>query len=178
MSKNKGFWGVECNELKSTTELFKTGHLKPCPKNIDVYTFDLISRTLDKIGKESRELKISILKNILFNELVSKTISENYDRRREFLRIADELSILQIYIIRYLLDSKKMITIKEISEIDLFKCVDSYELLGAITRLKGYGFIFSTQGEDWFQLNGTKDINFEELVTLTSYAFEFVKYTN
>ncbi len=111
------------------------------PDNHDKESLAAIIEELnDKVEKESLEQKRKYFKTYLLNTLINPVV-DNYDERRIFLGTLGNMTQLDCQVLTDLYTSGK----KEISKINIYH-TDAYWILGAITRLRSYGFIKLTIG--------------------------------
>ena len=130
----------------------------------------LIEQVNDSIEHEHQESKINDYKKFMKNLLINPVNSSNYDKRKVFLDVLNNMSILECELIALLYSADKLIQVKQISKPN----VNQYAIVGAINKLKSYGFLKTTQGS--FSVGGGDNL-LQENVMINDYGKEFVAFT-
>ena len=95
------------------------------------------------------------------NILTDPVNSSNYDKRKTFLDIIEHISIIELEILVFLYKNFGVTTqVKNISK----PGVNQYAIVGAINKLKSYGFLRTAQGS--FSIGGNNDNLLEEIVSV------------
>lgn len=131
----------------------------------------LIEQVNDKVEKEHQELKFQCYKKYMKNILISPVNTSNYDKRKTFLDIMGHILILEIEIVTLLYNNYDMnVSVKSITK----QGVDQYAIVGAVNKLKSYGFLRTSQAS--FSIGGGMDNLLEEIVGINEYGKEFVDF--
>lgn len=132
----------------------------------------LIEQVNDKVEKEHQEIKFQSYKKFMKNILINPVNSSNYDKRKVFLEVIDEMSLLECEILSFLYSNiGKKVQVKFINK----HGINQYAIVGAVNKLKSYGFLTTAQGS--FSIGGNDDNLLEEIVGINDYGIEFVKFT-
>ena len=132
----------------------------------------LIEQVNDKVEKEHQELKFQCYKKYMKNILINPVDAFNYDKRKVFLDIIEDMSLLECEILALLYKNKgNRAQVRFISK----PGVNQYAIVGSISKLKSYGFLRTTQGS--FSIGGNEDNLLEEFVGINEYGIEFVEFT-
>lgn len=151
----------------------KTSQLPiPLPP-IDIHDSDkliaLIEELNDKIEREHIEQKRDYFKNYLLSTLLSPT-NTNFDERRFFLDVLGNITLLEceilLFLYQYIGTPIRIGTINKPN-------VSPYAIVGAIGRLKTYGFVKSSIDGIHF---GGSDNTLNEFVTPSNFGVDFIHY--
>jgi hypothetical protein len=131
----------------------------------------LIEQVNDKIEHEHQTAKIIAYKNYMKNILLNPVNNTNYDKRKVFLDILKDMSLLECEIIIVLYKNSAIwAKVKDIRKPN----VNQYAIVGAISKLKSYGFLRTSQGN--FSIGGNDDNLLEENVLINEYGKEFTEF--
>lgn len=124
------------------------------------------------VETEHSPVKIEYLKNFMKTLLIYPVDDCNYDTRKVFIDILGKSSELECTLLTLLYKNKSN-RIK-VGEIQILN-VDPYAIVGAMTRLKSYGFIKTFQ--EGLSLRTTERENsFAEHVSISDYGNKFVEF--
>ena len=110
--------------------------------------------------QEKRQFFLNYFKNTLLYP-----ITTNFDERKYFLDTLAAMTILECGILSSLFTISGFISIGDIER----KNIDQYAIMGAINRLKSYGFLKSYQGT----FDTSSDTVFKENVQVSTFGKEF-----
>lgn len=131
----------------------------------------LIEKVNEKIECEHQERKFLAYKSYMKSLLLHPVNSTNYDKKAAFLEALNSMLILEIeMIVLFFQNSGKVIQVRSISKTG----VDQYAIVGAISRLRTFGFIKPSNRS--LEI-GLGDNMLSESYTITSYGSEFVQFT-
>lgn len=130
---------------------------------------NLIEQINEKVEVETREKKLCYLKNFFVNTL-QKPIKNDFDERKYFLDILASMSLLECKLLAELFKLQNKCQIKQINKPE----IDQYAILGAINKLRSYGFLESRRGS--YQFNGQQDENLDDMVFISSFGAKFCNY--
>ena len=139
--------------------------------NYNEQTAEIINEIHEKIEKEESEKKRIYYKHFFVNNVCNVLIL-SYEQRKIFLEAIDHLSVLDLDLLRFLIEQRKKIQIGSITRGNSTK----YEILGSINRLKHYGFIGIYTGS--FVINGSTDNSFNDNVEASDYGKSFYAFIN
>ena len=155
-------------ELREALELVKERIV-----SIENHNTDLLISLIDKINErvetEPQDRKIETFKAYMKNLFMDPVNVSNYDKRMAFLEALGELLVLEMDLIFYFYKIAGQSV--QVSKIQLAG-VDQYAIVGAITRLRSYGFI---RPDNKNIIISRGDNIFNESYTITDYGIEFVK---
>ncbi len=97
----------------------------------------IIEELNEQVEREHTNEKRELLKNYLINTLKYPVKLENYDQRRFFLETLRAMSLLECKLLGWLYNQTQSYEIGEIAK----QGVSQYAIVGAISRLRYYGFI-------------------------------------
>jgi len=159
------------SELASELSTIKT-QIVPIESQDEDGLISLIEQVNDKVENEHQEIKFQSYKKFMKNILTDPVNSSNYDKRKTFLDIIEHISIIELEILVFLYKNFGLTTqVKNISK----PGVNQYAIVGAINKLKSYGFLRTAQGS--FSIGGNNDNLLEEIVSVNEYAKEFIEFS-
>lgn len=127
----------------------------------------------EKIEREHTQQKREYFKSFTLNTLGSP-LNGNFDKKRFFLETLDQMSLLECEILSFLYSKQQQgnaqITVGSISK----PGVEQYAIVGAIGRLKTYGFLSASTNS--ITIGGGDDNALQENVSLTTFGNNFVNY--
>ncbi len=129
----------------------------------------IIEELNEKIEREPVQEKLEFLKAYLKNTLIHP-VKCNYDERRFFLDTLASMSLLECELLCLLYKKAEMTRVKEIQK----PGVDQYAIIGAISRLKTYGFLVS--GQSSINIGGGQDNILLEIVKVSDYGRHFCEF--
>ena len=144
--------------------------IKPIKDHDEDSFFAIIEIINEKIEFEHSEEKIKFLRTFFRNTLISPIIKTNYDERKFFLESLYFMTLLECEILIKLSGNDDLI---EVNKIEL-SGVDEYAIIGAIGRLKSYGYIRSTQ--PGMVLGVEVEYPKNESVGVTGFGRSFIKF--
>ncbi len=155
----------DLNEIKIKIDLLS---------NYDKEAFAFILEDLnDKIEREFTSEKIVIFKRYLKNTLKDPVNGDNFDKRKFFLDSIASMTILECEILGYVYNKKGFIKVETIDK----EGIDKYEILGAVNRLKSFGFIMTYQ---FFYITPDDEkgaeTGFSENIQISSLGREFCEF--
>ena len=106
----------------------------------------------------------------MLKTLVDPVVRGNYERRRFFLSALGEMNSLDCEILAYLFKKTDGIVVGSWDEPGL----DPYEVVGAVGRLKSFGFLKSDIGG--FTLGPGVDNQLNEIVSLSEFGKAFCEF--
>ena len=129
----------------------------------------IIEELNEKIEREQVQEKREFLKTYLKNTLIHP-VKGNYDERRFFLDTLASMSLLECELLGFLYNKAEPVAVKAIQK----PGVDQYAIVGAIGRLKTYGFLVS--GQSGINIGGGEDNILLEIVKVSDYGRHFCKF--
>lgn len=127
----------------------------------------ILEELFEKVEREHVEGKIEYLKAYFRNTLIHPISKQNYDTRRFFLDALGSITILECEILGMLYKEGRA---KGVWNIKIGE-IDKSEIVGAVGRLKNYGFL------DSFQAPGSPNIRDEyELVNVSDFGKRFYEF--
>lgn len=162
----EAFYKEVAAELKTLKE-----KIKPI-KEQDKESFLLIFEELNEsVEKEYRLEKINFYKNYFKNTIKYPVDKINFDERQYFLNVLGSITLLESSILKFLINFKNEPS--EIRNIKINK-VDQYAIIGAIEKLKSYGFLKS---QTISVMIGTgQDNRLKEKVRLSNFGIKFYEF--
>ena len=125
----------------------------------------------ERIEKEYRLEKIIFFKNYFKNTLKDPVTKINFDERQYFLNILESMTLLESSILKFLINIENVPT--EIMNIE-FNGTDQYVIIGAVEKLKSYGFL---ESQTISVMIGTgQDNRLREKVRLSDFGIKFYKF--
>lgn len=129
----------------------------------------IIEEINEKVEREYKEEKIKYLKNYFKNTLIDPINKENFDERRFFLDTLSVMTTLECDImVLFIENNNKKIEAKNIKS----KEVDSNNIIGAIERLRNYGFLNS----ETKSISFGKDESLGKIVNLNEFGLKFFNF--
>ncbi|WP_169709525.1 hypothetical protein [Deferrisoma camini] len=123
----------------------------------------------EKVETEPLEEKRQFFKNYFKNTL-RKPITNDFDKRKYFLQTLADMSLLGCELLAFISSQPGAVLVGNIKK----PGTDQYAIVGAIGRLKSYGFLMSFQGS--FTIGGGQDNALQEQVQLSHFGKEFVDF--
>ena len=120
----------------------------------------------EKVEAEHSQEKRGFLKNYFKNTL-RHPVTTNFDKRKYFLDTIAEMTLLECEMLSLLYAQSGPILVEAIQRPN----TDQYGIVGAINRLKSYGFVMAFQGS--FVLGGDSDNVLQEKVQVSTFGKEF-----
>lgn len=108
----------------------------------------------------------------MINLLKNPVTYSNYDVRKVYLDNLGNMTLLECEIITDLYQQRNnMIAVGSIRK----QGIKQYAIIGAVSRIKSYGFLKTTQAS--FSIGATNDDNMlHENIAINDYGIEFIKY--
>lgn len=129
----------------------------------------LIDSTLEKIHSASSDEKLDMFRRFIESAVRNPGL-DGFDEREVFLNDLADMSLLEVKLLVYLFSQNNPVMIIHLP----CEGVDVYATLGAVTRLKGRGFIESSRGN--YMMNGVGDESLLEIIRLSGYGRKFVNF--
>jgi len=129
----------------------------------------LIEELHEKIEVEPTAEKRQFFKNYFKNTL-RQPITTDFDKRKYFLDTLGEMTLLECELLAFLSTQDKPTPVGDIQKPN----IDQYAIVGAIGRLKSYGFLIAFQGS--FAIGGGSDNALQEQVRVSDFGKEFQNY--
>lgn len=123
----------------------------------------------EKVEHEQVQKKREFLKAYLKNTLIHP-IKGNYDERRFFLDTLDSMSLLECELLGLLYKKTEPVRVGALQK----PGVDQYAIVGAIGRLKTYGFLVS--GQTSINIGGGEDNILFEIVKVSDFGGHFCEF--
>ncbi len=120
----------------------------------------------EKVETEPTEEKRQFFKNYFKNTL-RQPITTNFDKRKYFLDTLAEMTFLECEMLSLLCTQSGPTAVGGIQKPNM----DQYAIVGAINRLKSYGFLMAFQGR--FAIGGDSDNVLQERVQVSTFGKEF-----
>ncbi|RUO38648.1 hypothetical protein CWE13_03100 [Aliidiomarina shirensis] len=155
-------------EIKEEIERLKDVDLCIDGQNTDELV-SLIEDLNEKVEQESREQKITYLKNFLISTL-QNTLTGDFDQRKHYLDTLSSMSVLECEILACLFNQEQPVQIRQISK----PGVSQYVVYSAISKIRSCGYLASRRGS--YQMNGQQDEYLDDLVFLSDFGKEFCQY--
>lgn len=130
----------------------------------------IIEELNEKVEREQAREKQEYFKTFLKNTLINP-MEGNYDERRYFLDTISTMSFLECDVLRILYNQNEQTRIGDIQK----PGTDQYAIIGAISRLKSYGFLISSQGS--FSIGGNEDNTLNENVKINDFGRRFYDFS-
>lgn len=111
---------------------------------------------------------INYMKNLLYN----KVTPSNFDKKKTFLDTISIMSILEIDILHLLYDNGALSKNSVGVNVSYIECENIYATVGAISKLKSYGFISARQNK--IDIGGQNELN--DIIAINDYGLEFVNF--
>lgn len=120
----------------------------------------------EKVETEPTEEKRQFFKNYFKNTL-RQPITTNFDKRKYYLDTLAEMTFLECEMLSFLCTQSGPTAVGGIQKPN----TDQYAIVGAINRLKSYGFLMAFQGS--FVIGGGMDNVLHERVQVSTFGKEF-----
>lgn len=129
----------------------------------------LIENLHEKVETEPTAEKRQFFKNYFKNTL-RYPVTADFDKRKYFLDTLGEMTLLECEILAFLKNQAGPTAVGSISKPE----TDQYAIVGAIGRLKSYGFLMAFQGS--ITVGGRADNALDERVQVSSFGKEFCEF--
>ena len=129
----------------------------------------IIEELNEKIEHEQVQEKREFLKTYLQNTLIHP-IKGNYDERRFFLDTLGSMSLLECELLGFLYKKTEPVRVGVLQK----PGVDQYAIIGAVGRLKTYGFLVS--GQTSINIGGGEDNILFEIVKVSDFGRYFCEF--
>jgi hypothetical protein len=123
----------------------------------------------EKVEVEPTEEKREFFKNYFKNTL-RKPVTTDFDKRKYFLQTLSDMSLLECELLAFISVQPAIISVGSIQK----PGANQYAIVGAIGRLKSYGFLMSSQGS--FAIGGGQDNALQEQVQVSEFGKEFREF--
>ncbi|MBU1339337.1 MAG: hypothetical protein KKD56_09735 [Acidobacteria bacterium] len=120
----------------------------------------------ERVEKEPTAEKRQFFKNY-FKSTLRKPVTTDFDKRKHFLQTLADMSLLECEMLSILSTQQGPVMVGSIEK----SGTNQYAIVGAISRLKSYGFIMSSQGS--FAIGGGQDNTLQEKVQISGFGREF-----
>lgn len=130
----------------------------------------IIEEINEKVEKEHLHEKRVLLKNFLISSLKDPTLQSNFDERRYFLDTLDGMTLMECEMVSLFYQQPQPLKIGSIS----YSGTDQYAVVGAINRIKSYGFVQSSQGS--FSIGGGGDNTLNEMIRISPFGKKFCEF--
>ena len=129
----------------------------------------LIENLHEKVESEPTAEKRQFFKNYFKNTL-RRPVTVDFDKRKYFLDTLGEMTLLECELLAFLKTQPAQMLVGNIHKPD----TDQYAMVGAIGRLKSYGFLMAFQGS--FAIGSGTDNALQEQVQVSSFGEEFCDF--
>lgn len=129
---------------------------------------EIIERLNEKIERESKDRKREYYKKYLANTLLNAERIDN-DESVLFLDILEKITYLEIDMLNIVRSHSKA----RVGDIKATN-IDKYAIVGAVGRLKSYGFLITETGN--VTIGGGVDNSLNEIISMSSYGEKFIRY--
>jgi hypothetical protein len=141
------------------------------PETHDREAFAAIFEELnERIEREQVQEKREFLKAYLKNILIYPIKENNYDERHFFLDTLGSMSLLECELLGYLYKKTKPVKVGTLQK----PGVDQYAIVGAVGRLKTYGFLVS--GQAGINIGGGEDNILLKIVKVSDFGRRFCEF--
>ena len=141
------------------------------PEAHDKEAFSAIFEELnEKIEREQVQKKREFLKAYLKNTLIYPIKGNNYDERHFFLDTLGSMNLLECELLGYLYKKTEPVGVGALQK----SGVDQYAIVGAVGRLKTYGFLVS--GQVSINIGGGEDNILLEKVKVSDFGRRFCEF--
>ena len=130
----------------------------------------LIEELHTKIEHEHRVFERNCLMKFYLNSLSTSTNNQNFDERTFFLDSLSSMTVLECEILSSLMKVNRLVPVTEISK----PGTSIYAIVGAIGRLKAYGYLTSVTTTIVF--DGQSESAFNESVKTTPFGKSFIEF--
>ncbi len=135
----------------------------------EVKLITLIEKINNKVEKEVVKEKIDCLK-YFFRNILTQPVKDDYDEKVLFLESLSSMSILEIEILKFIDSQNNFVQIGIIQK----PGVEQYAIIGAIGRLRNFGYLQSTSGG--MSIGDRSDNYLRELVKVSIFGEKFIKF--
>jgi hypothetical protein len=129
----------------------------------------IIEELNEKIEREQVREKREFFKAYLKNTLIYP-VKGNYEERRFFLDTLGSMSLLECDVLGFIYNQSQPLRVGNVQKPD----VDQYAIVGAIGRLKSFGFLVSGQAS--FSIGGDVDNALNETVKVSDFGRRFCEF--
>lgn len=129
----------------------------------------IIEELNEKIEREQVREKREFFKAYLKNTLIYP-VKGNYDERRFFLDTLGLMSLLECDVLGFIYNQSQPLRVGNVQK----PGVDQYAIVGAIGRLKSFGFLVSGQAS--FSIGGDVDNALNETVKVSDFGRRFCEF--
>lgn len=130
----------------------------------------IIEELNEKIEHEQVQEKREFLKAYLKNTLIHPVKKGNYDERRFFLDTLGAMSLLECELMGFFYENAEPVRVGQIQK----PGVDQYAIVGAVGRVKTYGFLVS--GQPGINIGGGQDNALLETVKISDFGRRFCEF--
>jgi len=123
----------------------------------------------ERVEGEPTEEKRQFFKNY-FKNTMRKPVTTDFDKRKYFLQTLADMSFLECELLAFLSVKEEPVFVGKIQK----PGADQYAIVGAVGRLKSYGFIMSFQGG--FTVGEDQDNTLQERVKISGFGREFKEF--
>lgn len=127
----------------------------------------LIEKINNQVEKENIQFKKECLVQFLINALLNGTTIKSFDKSLFFLDTLSSMTLSECEMMAMLYDQDRIIPVNNITSNEM----SEYAILGAVGRLRSYGFIVTYTGN--FSVGG-RDNALTEEIQLSDFGKEFV----
>ncbi|WP_157087727.1 hypothetical protein [Oceanobacillus damuensis] len=131
----------------------------------------IIERLNEKIEQEVLEKKRSYFKNFLKHTLSESTNKNNFDERRYFIDTLADMTLLEVELLNYLKSIHPDMTL--VGSINK-PGVEQPVIVGAVGRIKNYGFINASQQS--MTIGNGSDNALNQAISLNSFGQKFIGF--
>jgi len=130
----------------------------------------IIEELNEKIEREQVQEKREYFKSYLKNTLINPIKQGNYDERRFFLDALGSMSLLECELLGSFNKNTEPTRVGQIRK----SGVDQYAIVGAVARVKTYGFLIS--GQPGISIGGSQDNSLLETVKISDFGKRFCEF--
>jgi len=172
VKNEKRFKRVETfyQELYSDVEAMKD-KIKPFEEHDEEALVAIIEKLNDKVEQEHVQDKRDYFKKFFTNTLLDPMQKMNYDERTFFLETLSTMSILECEVLKLVSGQNDFTQVGSINK----PGTQQYAIVGAINRLKSYGFLMTGQGS--MTIGGGSDNSLTELVKVSDFGKSFISFS-
>lgn len=129
----------------------------------------LIEKINNKVEKEVLQEKINYFK-YYFKNILTNPVKDDYDEKVLFLDSLASMGILEIELLKFINSQSDFIQIGTIQKSE----TDQYVIVGAIGRLRNFGFLQSASGG--MSIGGNDDNYLKERIKLSNFGRKFINF--
>ncbi|MCM3628791.1 hypothetical protein M3194_15715 [Paenibacillus glycanilyticus] len=129
----------------------------------------LIEELNEKVEREHTQIKREYFRNYLLTTLTNSE-ADKFDEQKFFLNALSDMTMLECELLMFLNTQLKGAMIGTIKK----NGIEQYAIVGAIGRLKAYGFIYTIYGQISFGNNN--DDSLTDRVFMTPFGQRFISY--